>query len=116
MVYCLKCGTKNKDSADFCFTCGTKISLYDDDSFEKKIEEFAEEIGRWGDRVGKKAEHIAKRIYDEVSGPKKSDVENSNGTEKLKEKELKPDAKYCIKCGAKYYGKPNFCYKCGNKI
>jgi uncharacterized OB-fold protein len=45
-----------------------------------------------------------------VIGTNRRDVEIS------KEKELKQDAKYCIKCGTKYHGEPNFCSKCGNKI
>lgn len=110
MTYCHECGKENKDVADFCFSCGTKISPDDEDSFYKRIDEWGEEIGRSAERFGKKVEDVAKRVHDKVIGTNRRDVETS------KEKELKQDAKYCIKCGAKYHGEPNFCSKCGNKI
>ena len=116
MTYCYKCGKKNTDSADFCFSCGTKISPDDEDAFFKRIDEWGEEIGRSAERFGKKVEDVAKRVHDKVIGTTKDDVKTSMDTEKLKEKELKQDGKYCIKCGTKYYGEPNFCSKCGKKI
>ncbi len=110
MVYCHECGKENNESADFCFSCGTKISPDDEDSFYKRIDEWGEEIGRSAERFGKKVEEVAKRVHDRVIGTKK------RIDEKLKENDLKRNIKYCIKCGTKYYGKPNYCNKCGNKI
>jgi hypothetical protein len=116
LVYCHKCGKKNEDNADFCFSCGTKISPDDEDSFYNRIDEWGEEIGRSAERFGKKVEDVAKRVHDKVISSIERDAENSKGTGNLKEKEKKQDARYCIKCSAKYYGKPNFCNICGNKI
>jgi ribosomal protein L40E len=116
LTYCHKCGKKNKDNADFCFSCGTKISVDDKDSFEKRIDEWGEEIGRSAERFGKKVEDVAKRVHEKVIESISDNAKNSNKNEGLKDEELEKDVKYCIKCGAKYYGEANYCYKCGNKI
>lgn len=105
MTYCSECGKENEDVADYCFSCGTRISPYDEDSFMKRIDDWGEEIGRAAERFGKKVEDVAKRVHDKV-------IDNTNRLEK----ELKQNGEYCIKCGAKYYGEPNYCSKCGNKI
>ena len=116
MTYCSKCGKKNKDVADFCYSCGSKIWLPDNDSFEKRVEEYAEELGRLAERFGKKAEHVAKRIYDDVSGNNKPEDKKIKDSGKSKRKKIKQDGKYCVKCGAKYLGKPTYCSNCGKKI
>jgi len=73
MGYCIKCGAKLPEKAEFCNKCGKQIKYLDESkeeikdkkSIEEKIEETAEEIG-------KKAEQIGKRIE------KKADVFGNN--------------------------------------
>ena len=60
MVYCSECGTKNDESAAFCVKCGKKLNVSPAKSFENRIEEGAEELGKraeeWGEHFGKRAE------------------------------------------------------------
>jgi len=54
MVYCSKCGKKNKDDAKFCNKCGNSLEIKKGKTvFEQKVEDFAEGMGR----LGKKAEN-----------------------------------------------------------
>lgn len=46
MVYCIKCGFKNSDDANFCVKCGVKIELYGEESWEERVEEWGEKFGR----------------------------------------------------------------------
>ena len=59
MIYCIKCGTKNNPTETYCKKCGAPLAK-STKSWEKRIEEGAEDIGRraeeWGDNLGKKAE------------------------------------------------------------
>jgi len=77
MVYCSKCGKKNKDNIKFCIHCGTSLKAdkkqktpeKDDDihkdikemgeKLEKKIEDAAENFGKKADDFGK---NIGKRF------------------------------------------------------
>lgn len=60
MVYCSKCGTKNKENADHCVNCGAILNLAKEKNWEKRLEEGAEEFGRraetWGESFGKRAD------------------------------------------------------------
>jgi uncharacterized membrane protein YvbJ len=113
LVYCYNCGKKNIDTADYCFVCGTRITPYDEDSFNKRIDDWGEEIGQTAERFGKKVEEVALRVHDKVLGTQNHDAKNSKDTKNVMEQQ---EAKYCIKCGKKYSGDPNYCNKCGNKI
>ena len=65
MVYCSKCGKKNEDDAEFCSKCGApliKKFKEESTSFEKKVEDFAEDAEKLGDKTGKKVEEVAKRF------------------------------------------------------
>ena len=60
MVYCTKCGTTNEEDAKYCTKCGANLGVSREKSFERRAEEWGEEIGRraeeWGDQFGKRAE------------------------------------------------------------
>ena len=60
MVYCTKCGTKNEEDAKHCSKCGADLEVSREKRFEKRAEEWGEEIGRraeeWGEQFGKRAE------------------------------------------------------------
>ena len=60
MVYCTKCGTKNEDAAEICVKCGAKLFMSREKTWEKRIEEGAEEFGKraeaWGESFGKSVE------------------------------------------------------------
>ena len=46
MVYCTKCGTKNKDGAKYCVKCGANLEISREKTFEKRAEEWGEQFGR----------------------------------------------------------------------
>ena len=60
MVYCTKCGTKNKEDAKHCSKCGADLEVSREKRLEKRVEEWGEEFGRraeeWGEQFGKRAE------------------------------------------------------------
>ena len=60
MVYCSKCGAKNEDTAKVCAKCGANLVVPQEKSFEKRAEEWGEEIGRraeeWGEEFGRRVE------------------------------------------------------------
>ena len=74
MDYCIKCGAKPPEKAEFCTKCGTPIKssdepkkeIKDKKSIEEQIEETAEDIGKKaeqiGKRIGEKADRFGKKI------------------------------------------------------
>ena len=52
MNYCQKCGNKNDEDAEYCNKCGNYLNK--PSSFEKNIEEAAEELGRKAEAFGKR--------------------------------------------------------------
>ena len=66
MVYCNECGTNHDDTAEVCVKCGTKLRTQSAKSLEQRIENGAEEIGKyaeeWGERFGKHAEEWGENI------------------------------------------------------
>lgn len=78
MVYCSKCGKKNQDVAKFCIKCGNPLNLKGGKTgFEQKVEEFAEEMGRLGEKAGKKIEQATEKIG------KKAEVRIDKATERF---------------------------------
>ena len=75
MVYCPKCGKKNQDDAEYCSKCGDKLTAtkkdqktqVKDGSFDKQVEDFAEEVGQIGKKAGKKIEQGMKNFGEEVN-------------------------------------------------
>jgi ribosomal protein L40E/type II secretory pathway component PulF len=67
MVYCIKCGAKLPEKAEFCSKCGRQIKLSDEPkkeikdekSIEEKIEESAEYFGK---KIEKKAEQFGRQL------------------------------------------------------
>ena len=60
MVYCIKCGTQNKDDAKYCPQCGSTLDGAREKSLEQRAEEWGEEFGRraeeWGEDFGRRVE------------------------------------------------------------
>lgn len=60
LVYCTKCGTKNKEDAKHCSKCGANLEVSPEKRLEKRAEEWGEEFGRraeeWGEQFGKRVE------------------------------------------------------------
>jgi len=75
MGYCIKCGAKLSDKAEFCTKCGTQIKSSDDPkkeikdkkSIEEKIEETAEEIGKKTEKIGKEIEKKVDHLGDHIN-------------------------------------------------
>jgi len=76
MVNCSKCGKKNDDDAEYCSKCGTKLTItkkgkkstqVKENSFDKQVEDFAEEVGQIGKKAGKTIEKGMKNFGEEVS-------------------------------------------------
>ena len=67
MTYCIKCGAKLPEKAEYCTKCGTQIKssdepkkeIKDKKSIEEKIEETAEYIGKRAEQFGKRIEKNA---------------------------------------------------------
>ncbi len=63
MIYCSKCGKENEDDSQYCKNCGNFLTREpESNSFEKKVEDFAEDVERVGKKAGKKIEQTAKRF------------------------------------------------------
>ena len=69
MVYCTKCGTKNSPTEKYCAKCGSPLEQ-SDKSWEQKIEEGAEELGKqaqkWGEDFGEHAEEWGKNFEKHI--------------------------------------------------
>ncbi|MGF3554713.1 MAG: PspC domain-containing protein [Thermoplasmatota archaeon] len=98
MVYCQKCGKKNKDDAQFCIKCGNSlyITTKESYSFEKQIDDFAEEVEQLGKKasktiekgvktVGKEVKHIGKKVEKVV----KEVISSTDTTSKTEAEEYK---------------------------
>jgi phage shock protein C len=68
MVYCQKCGKKNKDDAKYCIKCGNSLYITStkSTSFEKQIDDFTEEVERIGKKASKTIEQGVKSFSEEV--------------------------------------------------
>lgn len=96
MVYCNKCGSKNDDDAQYCNKCGNFIGK--ESTFEKNIENAAEEFGRKAEQFGRLMEKKARAFA-------KSDQQSSESKEK-----------YCSDCKLELNYDASYCWKCGKKI
>jgi len=75
MEYCIKCGAKLPEKAEFCTKCGTPIKSSDDPkkeikdkkSIKEQIEETAEDIGEKAEQIGKKIEKKADDVGDHIN-------------------------------------------------
>ena len=75
MEYCIKCGAKLPEKAEFCTKCGTPIKSSDEPkkeikekkSLESQIEGVAEDIGKKAEQIGKKIEKKADDVGDRVN-------------------------------------------------
>ena len=60
MVICSKCETRNEDDAFYCVKCGAKLEFAREESWEKRMEKWGEDLGRqaerWGEDLGRQAE------------------------------------------------------------
>jgi phage shock protein C len=85
MIYCPKCGKENDEGAEYCIKCS--ISLISNKknyknkqgqntSFEKQVENFAEEVEQIGKKAGKIIEQGVKSIGEEVKGDSSSNVDS----------------------------------------
>jgi len=68
MIYCQKCGKKNKDDAKYCIKCGNPLYTKTTETtfFEKQIDDFAEEVEQLGKKAGKTIEEGVKNLSEEV--------------------------------------------------
>lgn len=110
MVYCTQCGQENVEEANYCLKCGFRMLLDETNRFDRRVEDFADEIEKLATEVGKKAEVVAKRIYEDVKGAGKK-VE---AKAKELEGEFQPESRYCMHCGGKLDDKNVDNHKCGN--
>jgi len=75
MVYCIRCGAKLPEKAEFCNKCGKppkssnepKKEIKDKKSIEEQIEETAEEIGKKAEQIGKRIEKKADVVGNHVN-------------------------------------------------
>jgi len=60
MIYCKKCGAQNSPTDTYCIKCGATIKEPTKKTWEKQIEDGAEDFGRraeqWGQEFGKHAQ------------------------------------------------------------
>ena len=59
MVVCSKCGTENEDTAKYCVKCGAKLGSPKEKDWEKRGDEWGQEVGDWGEEFGKRVEEWA---------------------------------------------------------
>jgi hypothetical protein len=60
MVTCKECETKNDENANYCVKCGVKLETFQEESWDKRMEKWGEEVGKraeeWGEDFGRRAE------------------------------------------------------------
>jgi ribosomal protein S27AE len=97
MVFCPSCGKENIDDAVFCNKCGVRVTGEYWASVNDKIERFGEDMDKFGQEVGDKAEKWARNFAAEVERMVRSES-------------------VCPKCSAVFVGRHNYCGKCGTEI
>jgi len=65
MVYCTKCGIKNEEASVYCVKCGTKLESSQEESWDKRVDKWGEEIGK---RAGEWGEDFGRRVEKECFG------------------------------------------------
>jgi uncharacterized membrane protein YvbJ len=66
MVHCDKCGVNNSDDAKFCVKCGENLmSSQDKWEWERRVEEWGEDVGKRAEKWGKQME---REFKDECFG------------------------------------------------
>jgi phage shock protein C len=85
MVYCPKCGKENDEGAEYCIKCSISLisnkKNYENkqgqnNSLERRVENFAEEVEQIGKKAGKIIEQGVKNIGEDVRGDSSSNVES----------------------------------------
>ena len=79
IIYCNKCGSKNKKNANYCSKCGAKIVVSQD-----KVEDSAQ---KFGESVGK----VAKKGWATISAAGKGFMNGIKTEEETKEKPKKEE-------------------------
>jgi phage shock protein C len=80
MVYCWNCGTQNEDDANFCTSCGARLTPGKDtrtSSLEENMEQVAEELKDLGVKTGKTVERIIKDTFNETPASTPKDTSSS---------------------------------------
>lgn len=101
MIYCPKCGKENDEGAEYCIKCSISLisnkKNYENkqgqnNSLERRVENFAEEVEQLGKTAGKKIERgmknfgeevktIGKKVEKEISGNSKPLDDSSSTSE-----------------------------------
>lgn len=85
-------------------------------SFEKRMDDFADDVEKLAKRFGKKAEGVAIELKEGLKEAGGKFVSAMDEAGKSIDKALSPEPRYCPKCGARIIGYPNFCKNCGSQI
>jgi ribosomal protein L40E len=65
VVYCSKCGTENEEDAKHCTKCGANLEVSREERWERRAEEWGEELGRRAEEWGR---HMEREFKDECFG------------------------------------------------
>jgi hypothetical protein len=68
MIYCTKCGTKNKDEATYCTKCGKSLTdtKIKDNSIEKPVDDSTNSIEKKGKATGEEFEETIEKFSKEA--------------------------------------------------
>ena len=65
LVHCSKCGTQNEEDARHCTKCGADLEVSREERWERRTEEWGEELGRRAEEWGR---HMEREFKDECFG------------------------------------------------
>jgi ribosomal protein L40E len=105
MVFCLNCGEKLSDDANFCTKCGVRTKHGVEAGVSAPTEDLREAFSKMGVELEKAFQTAAKEIQKAIKNVKE-DVRDSRSRQPVT----------CNSCGEKSPAGAVYCTKCGEKV
>lgn len=105
LVFCVNCGEKLPENANFCPKCGTRTKIGVDAGVYPPFQELRDVLAKAGHEM-EKAFSTAAREMEKAFRVAEQNIRQSTGRESV----------VCSECGEKSPSNATFCSRCGKKL